>query len=106
MLIAQAQAHAMAFTCSTVIANNDIAASIVVSANIGIVIQNSKPNKDAQAQESEMNYELDISGDFVDHDRVIVNNAIPARKTKMEVEITAIEIQHYRAMIKRWLTEI
>ena len=63
---AQAQAYTMALTRSTIVANDDIAASIVVDANTGTVIQDSKSNEDAQAQESEINYKLDISDDSVD----------------------------------------
>ena len=46
---AQAQAHAIALTCSTVIANDDVAASTVVGTDTDNVIQNSEPNEDAQA---------------------------------------------------------
>lgn len=81
----------MALTCSTIVANDDIAASTIVGANIGIVIQDSKPNKDAQAQESEINYEFDISGKSIDHDRVVVNDPTPANEAKMEAEIAVIE---------------
>ena len=52
-----------------------------------------------------MNYELDISDDSVDHDCVIVNDAIPASEAKMEAEIAVIETQHHRATIERRLTE-
>ena len=45
-----------------------------------------------QAQESEIDYELDISGDLVDRNCVIVNDAIPASEAEIETEIAAIEI--------------
>ena len=91
LLIAQAQAQAMALTYSTIVANDDVAAFTVVGANTGTVIQNSKPNEDAQTQESEIDYELDISGDLVDCNRVIVNDAISISEAAMEAEIAAIE---------------
>ena len=58
-----------------------------------------------QARESKIDYELDISGDPVDCDRVIVNDAIPASEAAMEAKITAIVTQHHRATIERRLTE-
>ena len=95
----------MALTCSTVVANNDVATSTVVSIETGTVIQNSKPNKDAQAREFKIDYGLDISDDLMDCDRVIVNNTISASETKMEAKIAAIKTQRHRATIEHWLAE-
>ena len=102
LLIAQtqAQAHAMALTHSTVIANDDITVSIVIGIDTGTVIQDSKFNEDAQARESKINYELDINNDPVDCNCVIVNDAILISEAEMEVEIAAIETQRHRAMTK------
>ena len=86
-------------------ANDHIAASTIVGADTGTVIQNSEPNEDAQAQESKMDYELDISGEPVDRNYVIVNDPTPASEAEMEAEIAAIEPQHHRATIKRQLAE-
>ena len=52
-----------------------------------------------------MDYELDISGDSVDRDFVIVNDAIPTSEAKMEAEIAAIETQCHRATIEHRLAE-
>ena len=43
------QAPAIALTHSTVVANDDVAVSIIISANTGTVIQDSKLNEDTQA---------------------------------------------------------
>ena len=74
-------------------ANDDVAASTIVDANTGTVIQNSKPNENAQAQESKMDYELDISDETVDCNCVVVNDPPPASEVEMEAEIVAIETQ-------------
>ena len=103
LLIAQAQA--IALTHSTIVANDDVAASTIVGADTGTVIQDSEPNEDAQAQESEMDYELDISDEPVDCDCVVVNNPTPASEAEMEAEITAIETQCHRATIERQLAK-
>lgn len=95
----------MAFTCNTIVANNEVATSTIVGADTGTVIQDSKPNKDAQVRESEMDYELDISDDSVDRNHIIVNDAILASKAEMEAKIAAIETQHHRATIEHWLAE-
>ena len=95
----------MALTRSTVVANDDVVASPIVGVNTSTIIQNSKPNKDTQAQESKMDYEFDIRGDPVDYDRVVVNNSTSVSEAEMEAEIAAIETQHHRATIEHWLAE-
>ena len=82
----------MAFTRSTVIANDDVAMLTIVDTDTGTVIQDSKPNEDAQAQESEIDYELDISGELVDCNHVIVNDPTPASEAEIKAKITAIKI--------------
>ena len=100
-----AQALAMALTRSTVIVNDDVTASTIIGANTGTVIQDNKLNEDAQAQESKIDYELDISSEPMDCNHVVVNDLTPASETEMEAEIAAIETQCYRATIERWLAE-
>ena len=103
LLIAQAQA--ITLTYSTIVVNDDVAASTVVGADTGTVIQDSKPNEDVQAQESEIDYEFNINGDPVNCNCVIMNDVIPASEAKIEAEIAAIETQRHRATIKYWLVE-
>ena len=95
----------MALTYSIIVANNEVATSTIVGADTGTVIQDSKPNKDAQVWESEMDYEFDISDDSVDRNHIIVNDAILASKAKIEAKIAAIETQRHRATIEHWLAE-
>ncbi|MCJ1266315.1 hypothetical protein MMC22_006198 [Lobaria immixta] len=95
----------MALTHSTVAANDDVAASTIVDADKGTVIQDSKPNENAQAQESEMDYELDISSKLIDRDCIAVNDLTPASDAEMEAEIAAIKTQHHRLTIERWLAK-
>lgn len=95
----------MALTHSTVVANDDVAVSTIIGADTGIVIQDSKPNKNPQTQKSEIDYELDINSDPVDLNCVIINDVIPASEVKIEAEIAVIETQHHRATIKRQLAE-
>ena len=48
-----------------------------------------------------MDYELDISGEPVDCDCVVVNYPTSTSEAEMEAEITAIKTQHHRATIER-----
>ena len=95
----------MALTCSTVVANDDIAVSTIVGANTDTVIQNSKPNENTQAQESKMNYKLDISDEPVNCNCVVVNDPTPVSEAEMEAEIAAIKTQCHQATIERQLAE-
>ena len=52
-----------------------------------------------------MDYELDISGNPIDCDHVVVNNSTPASEVEMEAKIAAIETQRHRVTIKHRLAE-
>ena len=95
----------MTLTCSIIITNDNVAAFIIVGADTGTVIQDNKPNKNAQAQKSKIDYEFEISSDLVNRDCIVVNNSTFTSEAKIEAEITVIETQHHRATIKCRLAE-
>ena len=90
----------MALTRSSIIVNDNVAASTIVDTNTSIVIQDSKPNEDVQAQESKMDYELDISDEPIDCDHIVMNDPTPASEAEMEAEIAVIKTQRHRATIE------